>query len=148
MARPTKALAILTLIEENLKLAPKLQLQGDKLTKDLGLTSSRWSFLGFVQSADGQLTIADLARRMDLKPQTVQRFANALSEMGFITLENNPDHKRANLIRLTARGKQALARLEERELDWVVTVASGLTATEVRKACKLLARFRENISRG
>ena len=145
MARSPKALAILTLITENLKLAPKLQLQGDRLTKELGLTSSRWTFLGFVSSADGQLTIADLARRMDLKPQTVQRFAVALEDIGFITLEHNPDHKRAKLIRLTGKGKRALTRLEALELEWVETVAAGITAGEVRVACDVLARFRRNI---
>ena len=147
MARSAKAISILRLIEENLKLAPKLQMQGDQLTRDLGLTSSRWSFLGFVQSADRPLTIADLARRMDLKPQTVQRFANALEQMGFITLEDNPDHKRARLIRLTARGQKALVTLEERELDWVATVTHGMTAKDIRIAVNLLDRFRGNISR-
>ena len=146
MANPTQTNAILNLVVETLKLAPKLQLEGDKLTRDLDLTSSRWGVLGIVASAEKPLTVADLARRMALKPQTVQRFTAAMEEKGFITLDNNPDHKRARLIRLTEKGEKALATLKTREQQWAKAIAQGLTTQDIDKAAELLASVRENIS--
>lgn len=146
MAGSTKANALLNLIVETIKLASKLQLEGDKLTKDLGLSSSRWGVLGVVSAADKPLTAADLARRMDLKPQTVQRFITALEQKGFITLENNPDHKRARLIRLTEKGGNALATLKERELHWAATVTEGMAVKDIDQVTEVLAQLRENIS--
>lgn len=147
MAGSIRANALLSLIVETIKLAPKLQLEGDKLTKNLGLSSSRWGVLGFVSAAEKALTAADLARRMDLKPQTVQRFITAMEQKGFITLDNNPDHKRARLIRLTKKGHNALATLKEREQQWAATLAEGMAVKDIDKATEMLTQLRENISR-
>jgi DNA-binding MarR family transcriptional regulator len=146
VAGSTRANALLSLIIESIKLAPKLHLEGDKLTKDLDLSSSRWGVLGSISTADKPLTAADLARRMDLKPQTVQRFIAAMEKKRFITLNNNPDHKRARLIRLTKKGENALATLKERELRWAATVAEGIAVKDIEKATELLAQLRENIT--
>ena len=147
MAQMTKADALLSLVVESLRIGPKLQLQGDHLAQEFGLTSSRWTFLSYVSNADRPLSVADLARRMDLKPQTVQRFADACDKKGFITWEDNPDHKRARLICLTHKGQKALQTLRNRERDWTATVADGLTTQDILKAVDVLAQFRNNIAR-
>ncbi len=146
MAHSAEAVAILDLIIEVLKLAPKVQHQGDCLTQDLGLTSSRWGFLMHVAQSDGQLTVADIARRMKLKRQTVQRFAVGIEQTGLITFTENPDHKRAKLLCVTQKGKRALATLEKRELKWAETVIADLSDRDIRKATKVLAAFRLNIA--
>ena len=146
MTDATKANALLNLIIETLKLAPKLQLQGDQLTKDLDLTSSRWGVLGIVSQAEKQLTVSDLSRRMNLKPQTVQRFVTAMEQKGFIRLDNNPDHKRAKLIQLTEKGKKVLLILKKRELRWAATITDNMTTQDIEKTRKVLAQLRENIT--
>ena len=145
MNHSPQAKALLGLVIETFKLTPKLQLQGDQLTKDLGLTSSRWSFLGHVAKADGQLTVADVARRMNLQRQTVLRFADALVKGGLIVYQNNPDHKRAKLLAITDAGLKALATLEQRELDWAETVVEQLSAKQIQAASNTLAVLRENM---
>ena len=141
-----QATAILNLVVETLKLAPKLQHQGNQLTQPLDLTSSRWTFLGYIAVAERPLTVADLARRMHLKRQTVQRFADASAAQGFIVLEQNPDHKRAKLLRLTGKGQRALDTLKEHELIWAETVVDKLSADDIDCAARVLQQFRINIS--
>jgi len=140
-----EATAALDLVVETLKLAPKLQIQGDNLTADLGLTSSRWGFLSYVAESNGQLTVADLARRMSKKRQTLQRFADATAEQGLVRFIDNPDHKTAKLLEITSAGLKALDALKQRELAWAETVIEGMSASEIKKASSLLAAFRENI---
>ena len=146
MTDSTRENAVINLIKEALQITPKLQLQGDRLTKDLQLTSSRWGVLGFVSAAEKALTVSDLARRMSLKPQTVQRFVAAIEQQGFITLDNNPDHKRARLMRLTEKGGKALAVLKQRELRWATNIADGMATQDIDKAAEILALLRKNLS--
>jgi len=49
---------------------------GDKFISDLGLTSTRWQVLGSLM--DGPITVAEIARRMGLSWQNVQRISNRL----------------------------------------------------------------------
>lgn len=140
-----EATAILDLVIETLKLAPKLQIQGDQLSADLELTSSRWGFLSYVAESNGQLTVADLSRRMSKKRQTLQRFADATAEQGLIRFIDNPDHKTAKLLEITPLGLDALESLRKRELAWAETVINGLTAKDIKKATAVLSAFRENI---
>ena len=64
---------------------------GDRLTRELGLTSARWQVLGAL--ADGPLTAAQIARNMGLKRQSVQRLVDVLSEQGILIFEDNPHHR-------------------------------------------------------
>ena len=146
MAESTKAHALIKLMVETLKLAPKLQLEGDKLTADFDLTSSRWGVLGVLSAADKPLTVADLARRMNLKPQTVQRFVTALEQKAFISLANNPDHKRAKLLSLTCKGEKALLKLKEKELRWASSITNGMTSKDINSAVAALSQLQKNIT--
>ncbi len=146
MAESNKTNALITLMVETLKLAPKLQHEGDKLTSEFDLTSSRWGVLGFLSMADKPLTVADLARRMHLKPQTVQRFVTALQQKDFIELSNNPDHKTAKLLSLTRKGEKALVKLKEKEQRWAASISKGLSNKDINTAAKVLSLLQENIN--
>ena len=82
---------------------------------------------------------------MTLATQTVQRFAEAALEEGFIELRNNPDHKRAKLVELTTKGNEVLDLLEARESDWAQSVVGKLSADEIQAAAETLAQLREQI---
>lgn len=138
--------AVIDLVLEILKTAPKLQLKGDKLTQDIGLTSSRWWCLVHVSESDGALTVADIARRMNLQRQTVQRFAEALFENDMIRYGDNPDHKRARLLSITEKGKSALATIEERELQWAESTATSIGANDIQTTIDTLTTLRDEIT--
>ena len=91
------------------------------------------------------MTIPDIARRMTLATQTVQRFADAALEEGFIELTENPDHKRARLVQLTPKGVDILLLLEQRESDWARSIAGNIKADDILEAAATLARVRERI---
>jgi len=137
--------AILDLVLEILKTAPKLQIKGDKLTQDTGLTSSRWWCLVHISESDGELTVADVARRMNLQRQTVQRFAEALVENDMIRYNDNPDHKRARLLSITTKGKSALATVEERELAWAENTLDAIGTDDIQTAIHTLTTLRDEI---
>ena len=58
---------------------------GNRLTKPYGMTSARWQVMGAIDLAGQPVTVAQIARRMGLARQGVQRIANDLEELGMVT---------------------------------------------------------------
>lgn len=77
---------------------------GDSLTREFGLTSSRWQVLGAI--IEEPLTVADIARVRGIERQSVQRTVNSLAEENLISFIENPRHKKAKLIQMTKSGKE------------------------------------------
>lgn len=94
-----------------------LMLQGaEALAASVGLTSSRWQILAMV--AHGPSPVSQVARMLGLSRQAVQQIADAMEAEGFIIYDDNPDHRRARLMRPTSLGTRALARLRPREIEF------------------------------
>jgi len=109
---------------------------GDGLTRELGLTSARWQVLGAL--VDGPLTVAQIARNMGLKRQSVQRLVDVLSEQGILIFEGNPHHRRAKLVRLTEAGRCKYDQISEIQTRWVNSVSGNLDVKELNAAVALL----------
>ena len=138
MNRTPEAIALTSLILEVFRLNGQLLSQGDRLTEPLGLTSARWQVLGAIELASRSMSVAQIGRRMGLSRQAVQRVANDLEARGFIRFENNPDHARAKLIVPTAKGREALKRIDSIQIEWSNKLVKGLDLSRLDDAVKLL----------
>jgi DNA-binding MarR family transcriptional regulator len=147
MAKPSRTVEGLTeLILEIFRVNGLLLAAGDRLSKNLGLTSARWQVMGAL--ADGPLTASQVARRMGLTRQSVQRLVDLLTEEGLIALDENPDHRRAKLIRLTDEGQRRLARMSEIQAGWADRIGKGLSVERVSDATSLLQDLRDRLLAG
>ena len=146
MGKRSRAIDGLTeLILEIFRVNGLLLAAGDRLSKDLGLTSARWQVMGAI--GDGPLTASQVARRMGLTRQSVQRVVDLLAGEGLIALDENPDHRRAKLIRLTDMGHLRLARMSEIQAVWASQIGNGLSAERVGDATSLLQDLRDRLLR-
>ncbi|MBZ5712223.1 MarR family winged helix-turn-helix transcriptional regulator [Nannocystis pusilla] len=103
---------------------------GDRLAAPSGLTSARWQVLGVVDH--GPVTVADVARTMGLRRQSVQQTADALAREGFVDYLDNPADRRANLIALTRAGRRALRAVEARHAAWASRLAARVDLDKLR----------------
>lgn len=131
------------LILEVFRLNGLLLAAGDRLTADLGLTSARWQVMGAI--AEAPLTVAAIGRRMGLTRQAVLRVANDLAAQGFAAFAENPDHKRAKLLGLTDRGRNALAEVTGRQIAWSNDLADGLPLPALRDAVTAVRSLRSRL---
>jgi DNA-binding MarR family transcriptional regulator len=123
---------------------------GDLLAGEEGVTSARWQVLGAVFLAGLPLTVPQIARRMGLTRQSVQASVNRLLEGGLVEADENPDHRRSRLIRLTNIGRAKYAQLDRRQVRWINELAAGLKTSELSTAARILEELtnRLNVTAG
>ncbi|NKB19428.1 MAG: MarR family transcriptional regulator [Alphaproteobacteria bacterium] len=143
MRRTNEGEALTSLMLETFRLNGALLASGNQLTKPFGLTSARWQVLGPI--AEEILTVAQIARRMGLARQGVQRIVNDLESLGLIVLKPNLDHKRAPLVALTETGKEVMAEVDKVQAVWVNKLADGLSERQIKQALKVIETVREGI---
>lgn len=132
------------LIIETFRLNGRLLAAGDDICRDLGLTSARWQVMGAV--ADSPLPVAHIARNMGLTRQAVQRVADELAAEGFVTFTDNPHHRRAKLVGLSASGRSALAEIGRRQVAWANRLAEGLELGALDAAADLAAALHRRLA--
>jgi DNA-binding MarR family transcriptional regulator len=111
---------------------------GDELAKPAGQTSARWRVLASVE--DDPATVSQIARAWGLARQSVQRVADALVREGWAAYQENPGHRRAQLLRLTPRGRRALRRIQEAQRSWADALGAEMGEADLRQASSVLAR--------
>lgn len=82
---------------------------GEALARPVGLTAAWWQVLAAV--LDEPLSVADVARRVGVTRQSVQRIADLLVESGLAQYQPNPAHRRAKLLSPTSQGRDAVRRI-------------------------------------
>jgi DNA-binding MarR family transcriptional regulator len=117
--------------------------EGDRLTSPLGLTSARWQVMGAL--AAGRATVAQIARMMGLRRQSVQRLADVLETEGLIAFEPNPNHRRAMLVSLTAKGLRKYAQVSEMQVEWVNRLSEGMNPRTLAAASAVLAELQRRM---
>jgi DNA-binding MarR family transcriptional regulator len=113
-----------------------LMAAGDALTRPAGLTSARWQVLGVIDHAPA--TVADIARTMGLRRQSVQQTADALVADGLALFVENPRHRRAKLLEPTADGRSSLAEVERAHAEWADALAAQLQPSQIEAATAVL----------
>ncbi len=114
---------------------------GNQLTKLAEQSSARWQVMGCVDKEG--LSVAAIARIMGLARQSVQRTADILVLEGLATYQENPEHKRAKLLRLTRKGLAALEQIETAQAIWANELGKKLGKTELEVLNAALARVLE-----
>jgi len=117
---------------------------GEALAKPAGQTLARWLVLEAVQ--DAPATVAQVARTLHLARQGVQRLADLLVRDGLAVYQDNPAHRRAKLLQLTARGRATLRTIQTAQAAWADALGAELGDDDLRQASILLGRILEAVT--
>lgn len=118
---------------------------GDRMVAPLGLTSARWQMLGAIAYARQPRPVAWLARDLGANRQNVQRIVNELEKDGLVAFEPNPHHKRAHLVVLTDKGRQAYEEALRLYTPRAAALADGLAVEDIAIARRVLDTLRARL---
>jgi DNA-binding MarR family transcriptional regulator len=115
----------------------------DVMSGGVGLTGARWQVMKV--AARQALTVSQIARRLGLKRQSVQRTVDQLAGQGLVEFAPNADHQRASLVGLSAEGRGILAALESRQQAWLGRCLRGLGRGELEALARSLGGLSERV---
>ena len=118
---------------------------GNEITKPYGLTSARWQVMGAIDLAGQPMTVAQIARRMGLSRQGVQRIVNDLMKIGLVKAKSNIDHKRSPLISISDEGEKAMQKVNQAQIVWVNQLSKGLKKQDINQSLELLETIRTRL---
>src|SRR5687767_11715554 len=144
--RTPAGVALTDLILELFSLNNRVTAAGDRLVAGLGLTSARWQILGTIVAADRPQPVAWLARDMGAHRQNIQRIVNDLEKEGLVAFQPNPHHRRAQLVALTGKGKQAYEAAMRLQVPWVNELAEGLRVKDIETTHNVMTALRGKLA--
>lgn len=103
------------------------------------LTAAWWQVIGGV--LDEPRTVAEIARRMGMTRQGVQRIADLLVERGLAEYRVNPAHRRAKLLACTEPGYWAVRRISLVQHPWAERIAGAIGGDDLRAAHTIMQRL-------
>lgn len=145
MARKDRgeAAALIPLIVADVyQLAGQLRRNADAIAGSIGQTQARWQVLS-AASAEPK-TVPQIARRLGIARQNVQRVADLLIDEGLAALSPNPDHKTSPFLVLTDSGRAAFTQLMShgrsyhRELATELDIDLAALRRCLRRFCEVL----------
>jgi DNA-binding MarR family transcriptional regulator len=122
--------------------ATALRRLGDAEAGVEGQTQARWQVMN-VASA-GAWTVPQIARRLGVQRQSVQRIVDRLRDDGLAELNPNPDHATSPIVGLTEPGGRVLSSINAVADRWHDAVASAADPEALRVTVRLLEWLRSS----
>lgn len=145
-ASHTPAGAILTdLIIPVIRLEAHFSRAGEAIAAAAGQTLARWLTLEMV--AGQPLTVAQVARKLDLTRQSVQRIADLLEQDGLAEYLDNPSHQTSRLVRLTPRGRKTLRTIQAAQRTWANQLGARIGEANLRHASGVVEQLTRELSK-
>lgn len=96
-------------VGEVFRLNGQLLATAESMSRSINVTPARWQTIATLRHEP--LTVAQVARQLGLRRQSVQHNVNLLVEQGLAELLPNPHHRRASLVGLTRQGQAVMKEL-------------------------------------
>jgi DNA-binding MarR family transcriptional regulator len=84
---------------------------------------------------------------MGANRQNVQRIVNDLVREGLVAFQTNPHHRRAQLVVLTDKGKDAFNAAMRLQAPWIDRLSEGLAAEDIDTTHRVVAALQRKLER-
>lgn len=116
---------------------------GDKANSylaDLGVSAAERAVMEFLHP-DKRLTVPEIARRYNVSRQHVQVTVNQLIERKLLSIDDNPQHKRSQLISLSSKGHRLFSNIAARDRKAIESLFADVSASEQARTRRTLERL-------
>jgi len=116
-----------------------------RLRRDFDTTLPRFDLMAALDRAGDGVTLGEISRRMMVSNGNVTGLAARLEAEGLVARRVRPGDRRAQLLRLTPKGKRAFARQSVAHEGWIAGLLSGLKRAEAAALFHLLGRAKNSV---
>lgn len=88
--------------------------------------------------AHGELSVPDIAAKLEIKRQYVQLMVNETLASNFTTQRPNPRHKRSPLVALTDSGRETIEDITRKEMDLMKDMEADFRDEDVSTALRVV----------
>ena len=129
--------------------ASRLKKTAGDFLRPFGLTDVQFNLMMLLKhqgGAAGALNQAQLSHMMLVNRANITSLVDRMEKAGLVSRTSAPCDRRYNMIKLTARGEELLARIEPLYGDEVRRIMAALVEAEQKKLIGMLEKIRGNIS--
>lgn len=116
-----------------------------QLRQQFGITLPRFDLLAQLERAPQGLKMGELSKRMMVTGGNVTGITDQLCEEGLVERLDNPQDRRAYIVKLTSKGQRVFAEMAKAHEDWIVELFAGLAEEERQTFYKLLATLKTHV---
>jgi DNA-binding MarR family transcriptional regulator len=116
-----------------------------RLRRDFDTTLPRFDLLAALDRAPAGLSLGEVSRRMMVSNGNVTGLAARLEAEGLIERRARPGDRRAQMLRLTAKGRRDFARQSAAHEAWVAELLAGMADGERGMLFRLLGQAKSSV---
>lgn len=131
--------ALTDLVLEIFKTNVELSDAGPAIARDSMISAIRWQLLNALSTESK--TAAQVGREIGLTRQGALQNVQLLQELGYVTLEDNPEDRRAKKVALTPEGRKKLAEVNRYQSLWINQLATHFEVDEIVVATRVVQRL-------
>ncbi|HEV3011315.1 MAG TPA: MarR family transcriptional regulator [Burkholderiales bacterium] len=114
------------------------------LREEFATTLPRFDLMAQLERHRQGLKMNELSRMLMVTGGNVTAIVDQLEKEGQVERLDEPDDRRAFLIRLTRSGEKSFAEMARAHEQWVVELLAGLSSREREELLKLLAKLKSH----
>jgi DNA-binding MarR family transcriptional regulator len=114
------------------------------LREEFATTLPRFDLMAQLERHPEGLRMSELSRLLMVTGGNVTAIVDQLEKEALVERFDEPDDRRAWVIRLTSAGRKSFAEMARAHEQWVVELLSGLTRREHDELLKLLAKLKSH----
>ncbi len=116
-----------------------------RLRDRFAMTLPRFDLMAQLERNPQGLKMGELSRRLMVTSGNVTGLTDQLVDEGLVERRPIPADRRAFLVRLTAKGKQAFDAMAAEHESWVIDMFSGMSDREREELHELLGRLKSTL---
>jgi DNA-binding MarR family transcriptional regulator len=116
-----------------------------RLRRDFDSTLPRFDLMAALDRAQGGMTLGEISRRMMVSNGNVTGLATRLEAEGLVERRTRPGDRRAQLLRLTPKGRREFARQSAAHEGWVAELLGGVEEADRAALFRLLGQAKLSV---
>jgi DNA-binding MarR family transcriptional regulator len=123
----------------------QLQVRGERLFRDYGLTGAQYNILRILRGEGGPLPMQEIAARTVKVVPGITGLIDRLEAGGFVRRERSTEDRRVIFVSITEKALEVLAQLDEPVLAHEKKLLGHLSRAEQQELIRLLEKIREHL---